>query len=761
MNLTFTKPGRARRRLFLTDAAPAGQALIRRGQFGGVGLALVLFSLASTVTARDQDAASLESARRRVQEAEARRVALVERLAPAVVCIFDPLQRGGGSGVLIDADGHGLTNFHVVAEMLETRRGLGGLSDGRLYALHVLGVDPGGDVAMFRLGEVEGESDAGAASRGEAYTRGRFPCVSLGDSDAVRVGDEVIAMGNPFVLSEDFTPTVTFGHISGVHRYQYGEGDHLLYSDCIQTDAAINPGNSGGPLFNLSGAIIGINGRISINSRGRLNVGVGYAISATQIRRFLPGLREGRLVRHGSLQATVRDEPGRGVIFDRMLENAPAYNAGLRPGDRLLSIDGHRITSANHYASLLGTYPEHWPLAIEYERSGQTSRVVCRLEPLPIELPVSFPLMPTPEDGADSVAGNSDRNKESASGSLPNSSPTQASALVDAVLDRTVKLYGLGAGMEAGYGSGVLVSAEGDVVTVLSLLIDARRIKAVMRDGSAWQAEVRHRDAGRQLALLRISGSFTTGREIPAMAEPVAEDSSSEAASVPRSFAHFEVTEIPEAFAGAWVLAVGNPFHIAEGAEAPSVTQGVLMSRFPLDATRRSKEFAYRGEVWAIDAVTSSPGFPGGPVVDTSGALVGVLGREVRLNRTNTNLNYAIPVEEIRAFLAEAFSGGGDRAATEAAQRDAVAPVDPGVRLVKAGYRTTLPYVERVLKDSPAARAGVRPDDLILAVGTRETPDAEAYDRAIKALAPGESVEFILRRGREVITARVELPPPS
>ncbi len=138
-------------------------------------------------------------------------------------------------------------------------------------------------------------------------------------------------------------------------------------------------------------------------------------------------------------------------------------------------------------------------------------------------------------------------------------------------------------------------------------------------------------------------------------------------------------------------------------------------------------------------------------------ALVGVLGREVRLNRTHTNLNYAVPVEEVRTFLAEACSDGGDRAATEAAQHETAAPVDPGIRLVKAGYRTTLAYVERVLKDSPAARAGVRPDDLILAVGDRETPDAEAYERAIKALAPGESVEFIFRRGREVMTVRMDL----
>ena len=88
-----------------------------------------------------------------------------------------------------------------------------------------------------------------------------------------------MAMGNPFLLATDFTPTVTFGLVSGVHRYQYPEGKGLLeYTDCIQIDTSINPGNSGGPLFNMNGELIGINGRGSFDKRGRVNSGVGYAI---------------------------------------------------------------------------------------------------------------------------------------------------------------------------------------------------------------------------------------------------------------------------------------------------------------------------------------------------------------------------------------------------------------------------------------------------------------------------------------------------
>src|SRR5262249_58511953 len=103
-------------------------------------------------------------------------------------------------------------------------------------------------------------------------------------------------MGNPFLLATDFTPTVTFGLVSGVHRYQYPEGGVLLeYTDCIQFDTSINPGNSGGPLFNLAGELIGINGRGSLpfDKPGPVHSGVGYAISINQIKNFMGHLRAG------------------------------------------------------------------------------------------------------------------------------------------------------------------------------------------------------------------------------------------------------------------------------------------------------------------------------------------------------------------------------------------------------------------------------------------------------------------------------------
>ncbi|MGB9625807.1 MAG: S1C family serine protease, partial [Phycisphaerae bacterium] len=283
---------------------------------------------------------------------EQARMDIVARLAPAVVCLLDEDRSGGGSGVVISPAGYGLTNFHVVAGMLKTRRGLGGLPDGRTYELKVLGIDPTGDLAMFRLSGKD-----------------RFDFVELGDSDTLRTGDWVLAMGNPFLLAEDFKPTVTLGIVSGLHRYQWGaDGNQLVYTDCIQVDASINPGNSGGPLFDLHGRLIGINGRAAFEERGRVNVGLAFAISINQIKRFLPALQAGRLVEHASLGATVADAGYHNVVFDRVLEDSPAARSGIRQGDRLHAFAGRSIHSANQFANILGTLPAGWTVDIETSR---------------------------------------------------------------------------------------------------------------------------------------------------------------------------------------------------------------------------------------------------------------------------------------------------------------------------------------------------------------------------------------------------------
>ncbi|HMP78547.1 MAG TPA: trypsin-like peptidase domain-containing protein [Pirellulaceae bacterium] len=304
-----------------------------------------------------------------VRAAEEQQIQVIESVFGSVVAIYDWDRQGGGSGVVIDPSGIAVTNHHVI--MGAGVRGLGGLADGKLYEWDLIGSDPGGDVAVIQL---RGRDD--------------FPHAKFGDSDTVRVGDWAMAMGNPFVLSEDYAPTVTLGIVSGIQRFQPGAGQNqLVYGNCIQIDSSINPGNSGGPLFNRHGQIIGINGRGSFLDRGRVNVGLGYAISSNQVVNFLPDLLATKLARHGTLDASFGLYGGR-IRCTTINEDAPVARAGLSLGDELLEFEGVPITSSNQYLNLICTLPEGWPAVLRVRKSdGEEKTVVTRLLGLPYQRP--------------------------------------------------------------------------------------------------------------------------------------------------------------------------------------------------------------------------------------------------------------------------------------------------------------------------------------------------------------------------------------
>ena len=287
-----------------------------------------------------------------VLEAQAQRVAVMAQAKDAVVAIFSADGGGGGSGVVISSDGYALSNFHVVKPCGQAMKC--GMADGEVYDAVIVGIDPTGDVALIKL-----------------FGRDDFPAAEMADSDAAEVGDWVFAMGNPFLLAADFQPTVTYGIISGTHRYQFPSGTILEYTDCIQTDASINPGNSGGPLFNDQGKLIGINGRGSFEKRGRVNVGVGYAISINQIRNFLGYLHSGRIVDHATLGAVVGfDGEGRVVVTD-ILDQSDAFRRGLRYDDEIVRFGDRPIWTPNGFKNVLGIFPRGWRVPLSYRRDGR------------------------------------------------------------------------------------------------------------------------------------------------------------------------------------------------------------------------------------------------------------------------------------------------------------------------------------------------------------------------------------------------------
>ena len=295
-----------------------------------------------------------------VRRAEQQRIDAIAKAVKPTVAIFSADGNGGGSGVVISADGYALTNFHVVQPVGDYLQC--GMADGRLYDAVLVSIDPTGDVALIKL-----------------FGRDDFPAAELADSDQVQAGDWCFAIGNPFLLATNFEPTVTYGIVSGVHRYQEPAGTILEYTDCIQTDAAINPGNSGGPLFNADGRLIGINGRGSFEKRGRVNVGLGYAISINQIKHFLGYLHSGRIVDHATLGATVDDDEDGRVVVSNILESSDAYRRGLRYSDELVEFAGRAIDSPNAFKNVLGIYPKGWRVPLTFLRDGTRHEIHVRL----------------------------------------------------------------------------------------------------------------------------------------------------------------------------------------------------------------------------------------------------------------------------------------------------------------------------------------------------------------------------------------------
>jgi S1-C subfamily serine protease len=309
----------------------------------------------STLTLR----AETDSLDPTVLEAESQRIAVIDKAKNAVVAVFDAGGKGGGSGVVISPDGFALTNYHVVRPCGTAMKC--GMADGKIYDAVVVGVDPTGDVALIQL-----------------FGRDDFPAAEIGDSDKAKQGDWVFAMGNPFLLATNLQPTATAGILSGTHRYQPPSGTLLEYTDCLQTDASINPGNSGGPLFDAQGRLIGINGRCSFEKRGRVSVGVGYAISINQIMNFLGDLKSGRIVDHATLGARVTDSEGR-VTVAEILDTSDAYRRGLRYDDELVQFAGRHVGTPNAFKNILGIFPKGWRVPLGYRREGKQFDVLVRL----------------------------------------------------------------------------------------------------------------------------------------------------------------------------------------------------------------------------------------------------------------------------------------------------------------------------------------------------------------------------------------------
>ncbi|MGM9426796.1 trypsin-like peptidase domain-containing protein [Hydrogenophaga sp. MI9] len=265
-------------------------------------------------------------------------------------------QAGLGSGVIVSQAGYILTNNHVIeeADQIEVL-----LNDGRKSAAQVIGTDPESDLAILKVALTD------------------LPVITLGDSDALSIGDQVLAIGNPFGVGQ----TVTSGIVSALGRTQLGIN---TFENFIQTDAAINPGNSGGALVDIRGHLMGIN--TAIYSRSGGSMGIGFAIPTSTARTVMEAIvREGKVTR-GWIGVEPQDltpelaesfsvPPGTGVIITGVLQNGPAAQAGIRPGDVVTHVGEKPVSNVAQLLSAVAALTPGTPSTLEVVRKDGKQRV--------------------------------------------------------------------------------------------------------------------------------------------------------------------------------------------------------------------------------------------------------------------------------------------------------------------------------------------------------------------------------------------------
>lgn len=308
------------------------------------------------------------------EETEASAAAVYRAVAPSVVTITvtdedRPRQFGTGTGIIIDAQGHILTNNHVISNVDTV---LVRTLDGSSFFARIIGRDPHTDLAVIRA----------------EFPPGALPVARFGDSGDVQPGDPVFAIGAPYGLGH----SITSGIVSGVERTYRNRGNQV--AGAIQSDAAINPGNSGGPLLNANGEVIGINTAIQTTTEGFM--GVGLSIPSNLVQSLLPRLLKGEDIRRtflGISMETVTPRRAqasnlgveRGVQVLRTMPNGPAQKAGIRGSrslpnaDIITAIDGEPIRTADGLIAYLQTKDVGDTITITVYRKGETLEIPVTL----------------------------------------------------------------------------------------------------------------------------------------------------------------------------------------------------------------------------------------------------------------------------------------------------------------------------------------------------------------------------------------------
>lgn len=296
---------------------------------------------------------------------------------------------------------------------------------------------------------------------------------------------------------------------------------------------------------------------------------------------------------------------------------------------------------------------------------------------------------------------------------------------IDAAQLKMAKIYGAGAGNVDGFATGIVVSDDGKVLTTQGVILDGKRVRVVLADGSSHIATILKRDRIRQIALLKIQA------ETPNF---------------------YELSDKPVGEKGDWVFALSNAFKVADKEEPVSATLGIISLRTTIEARLTKRDVAYKGEMVLIDAITSNPGAAGGAVVKADGNLVGMIGKVISSSETNTRLNYAVPSSALLAFVE-----GKENSVEDAKEPTAEVAknAELGIVLFKFGGRSNPAYIDRVRRGSPAATAKLKTDDMIIAIAGNKIGSVRDYNSTVETLRPDEEILMIVKRGVEILRIRI------
>jgi S1-C subfamily serine protease len=313
---------------------------------------------------------------------------------------------------------------------------------------------------------------------------------------------------------------------------------------------------------------------------------------------------------------------------------------------------------------------------------------------------------------------------------------------------KMVKLFGAGGfkGLPS-YGTGILVSAKGHILTVNNHILSTSDLRVHLYDGRFYHAKVIAREPELDVALCKIDGDID-------------------------NLPHFDVAQAaaaPPAQPGDWVLALSNQFQIATRDEPMSVQRGVITAFTELRGRRGIFDAPFVGEVYFLDAIACNPGAAGGCLANRKGELLGILGRELKNTLTDTWINYAVPIQakveiqreektarvDIPTFVREGIAGTYKQ--SEARKDKADRGGFHGIVLVPNVVSATPAYVEEVLAGSPAAKAGLRPDDLIVYVDGELIPSIRAFRDLMKQVGPGMEVKLEVQRGNKLEGLKLKL----